>query len=288
MGGERVNRVWPTAAAILIFLIAVVCVSSCSSGTETNANDTPVESYVPQSTPQPTASPSPSRPNLQTAILDDRFKSTTSPIGNVDFKNYTYPLPHGWQNPDRTDLTLTNGKLDPVSADTDIGMDPDEAAEKKSQRRIGATYVATRYFDATGDGQDDAFVIIKIETFGSAVPQIVYLFTYKDDKPQLIWYFRTGDRADGGLKDLRPENGDLVVELYGQDRFLLGGIETSKITDDYEQICCPTFFTRSVYHWNGKSFQMQGPRLTFSIADPSAAPVENMAEQVEKQKGGKK
>jgi hypothetical protein len=161
-------------------------------------------------------------------------------------------------------------------------MDPDQAAAAKSQRRIGASYVTTRFFDATGDGEDDAFVILKIETTGSAVPQIVYLYTYKDDKPELIWYFRTGDRADGGLKDLRPENGQLVLELYGQDRFLLGETETAKITDDYEQICCPTFFTRSVYKWNGRSFQMQGKRLTFSVADPSAVPVENMAEVVEK------
>ena len=234
------------------------------------------------------ANASPARPNLQSELLDDRYKKTNSPIGAVDFKSYSYPLPHGWQNPDGSDLTLTNGKLDPVGADTDIGMDPDEAAAAKSQRRIGATYVTTRYFDVTGDGQDEAFVVLKIETFGSAVPQIVYVFSNVQDKPELIWYFRTGDRADGGLKDVRPENGNMVVELYGQDRFLLGGIETSKITDDFEQICCPTHFTRSFYKWNGKVFQLQGKRLTYSIADPKAPPVENMAEQVEKQKGGKK
>jgi len=175
---------------------------------------------------------------------------------------------------------LTDGKLAPVGSDTDIGMDPDEAAAAKSQRRIGATFVTTRYFDVTGDGHDEALVIIKIETFGSAVPQIVYIYTYKDDHPELIWYFRTGDRADGGLKDLRPEDGNLLVELYGQDRFLLGGIETSKITDDFEQICCPTYFTRSLYKWTGRNFQMQGKRLTFSVADPKAPPQENLGDVV--------
>ena len=81
-----------------------------------------------------------------------------------------------------------------------------------------------------------------------------------------------------------------MLELYGQDRFLLGEAETSKITDDYEQICCPTFFTRSFYKWNGHNFQMQGKRLTFSVADPNAPPVENMSELIEKQKqkGGKR
>jgi hypothetical protein len=96
----------------------------------------------------------------------------------------------------------------------------------------------------------------------------------------LIWPFRTGDRADGGLKDLRLENGNLVIELYGQDRFILGQTETGKITNDIEQLCCPTHFSRSVYKWNGKNFLMQGKRLTFSIADPSTPPVENLGDIV--------
>ena len=264
--------------------------AACSSGPDSSNRATPVKTFQPtpiaQFSPSPVASPS--HPNLQSEILDDRFKKANSPIGEVDFKNYTYPLPHGWQNPDGSDLTLTDGKLAPVGGDTDIGMDPDEAAAAKSQRRIGATFVTTRYFDVTGDAQDEALVIIKIETFGSAVPQIVYIYTYKDDHPELIWYFRTGDRADGGLKDLRPEDGNLLVELYGQDRFLLGGIETSKITDDFEQICCPTYFTRSFYKWTGRNFQMQGKRLTFSVADPKAPPQENLGDVVNNPKTGKK
>lgn len=279
------------AATQFVLLPAILCLfSACQTHIEPSQNSSTPASFQPTATIQPTPNASPSRPNLQSEILDDRFKTSTSPLASVDFKNYSYPLPHGWQNPDGSDLTLTNGKLDPVSADTDLGMDPEDVAEARSLRRIGGSYVTTRFFDVTGDGEDEAIVIIKIETTGSAVPQIVYVFTNKQDKPELIWYFRTGDRADGGLKDLRPENGQLVLELYGQDRFLLGEAETSKITDDYEQICCPTFFTRSFYKWNGRNFQMQGKRLTFSVADPKAPPVENMSELIEKQKqkGGKR
>ena len=277
-------------AFLFIVLITVVSLSSgsCSSKPEPERNTTAAKEYVPAATPEPSVSPSPSRPNLQSQILDERFSKTNSPLGSIDFKNYTYPLPHGWQNPDGSDLTLTDGKLDPVSADTDLGMDPDEAAAAKSQRRIGATYVTTRYFDVTGDGEDEAFVILKIETTGSAIPQIVYIYSYKQAKPELIWYFRTGDRSDGGLKDIRPENGNLIVELYGQDRFLLGGIETSKITDDYEQICCPTFFTRTYYKWSGNIFRMEGKRLTYSVADPKATPQENLGDVVNAKSKNKK
>ena len=267
----------------VVLLSAAAILTGCSRPTENIKPQTETAAVNFQPKTEPSVNPTPSRPNLQSEILDDRFKTSNSPLAQMDFRNYTYPLPRGWQNPDGSDLTLINGKLDPVSADTDLGMDANEASTAKSQRRIGASYVTARYFDVTGDGQDEAVVILKIETTGSAIPQIVYFYTYKDEKPELIWYFRTGDRADGGLKDLRPENGQLVVELFGQDRFLLGETETAKITNDYEQICCPTFFTRTVYKWNGRNFLMQGKRLTFSMADTSAKPVENMAEVVERQ-----
>ena len=194
---------------------------------------------------------------------------TTSPLGRFDFKNFTYPLPRGWQSAIR-EITLENGKA-PVSMAED-------------ERKIGATLVGIKYGEVTRDGQDEAFVVIKIETGGSALPQIVYVFDWKAEKPELIWYFRTGDRADGGLRDLRAENGKLVVELYGQDRYIFGEVETMRITGDEEQICCPTYFTRIRYKLTGTHFIMQGKRETFSVAEPNAPPVENMGELTNKAK----
>ncbi len=138
------------------------------------------------------------------------------------------------------------------------------------------------------DGADDAAVVLKIETGGAAIPQLVYIYEWKDGQPALLWNFRTGDRADGGLKDIRVEHGELVVELYGQDRFLLGQTETGKITGDEEQLCCPTFFTRTRYKWNGKNFLMQKKRLTYSVENQSAPPVENMGDIVNNPSKSKK
>ena len=274
-----------TARVLLVFLIASVVLgilTACQNRVETPPP--PPEATIAAATPQPTptAVPTPAIPNLQAELLDTRDTTNKSPIGNFDFRNYTYELPRGWQNPDgSTDITLTNGHVAPVAGTTNNDeMSDDQKAAAKLGRRIGLSYVVTKYFDVTGDGQDEAVVILKIETAGSAIPQLVYIFSWKDGKPELIWPFRTGDRADGGLKDLRAENGMLVVELYGQDRFVLGQTETGKITDDREQLCCPTFFTRSFYKWNGKNFLMQGKRLTFSTADPNAPPIENLGEKV--------
>lgn len=272
------------AAAIAVLLFA----SACRTSTEAESDAVHAEASAPAAAPQPSPSPSPDIPNLQSEILDDRFKESTSPLSSFDFKNFTYPLPHGWQNPDGTDLTLMDGKRVPISKFVTDDMEDDEKAEARAMRRIGMSYVTTRYLDMTGDGQDEAIVILKVETTGNAIPQLVYVYEWKDGKPELIWNFRTGDRADGGLKDIRVENGEIVIELYGQDRFLLGETETSKITGDEEQLCCPTFFTRTLYKWNGKNFQLQKKRLTYSMADKSQPPQENMIEAIEAQTRGKK
>jgi hypothetical protein len=264
-------------AAFLLFAIALLF-SACGGTVETAssaANTAPTVAV--ESTATPEAPPPPKIPNLQTEILDERNKTTAAPIGNFDFKNFKYPLPRGWQDSDGKEVELIEGKR------------PMEMTEEVE--RIGLSYMTTKFLDVTGDGQEEAFVILKIETGGGAIPQLVYVFTWKDEQPEMIWYFRTGDRADGGLKDIRLENGLTVVELFGQDRYILGELDTAKITGDEEQLCCPTHFTLSRYKWNGSAFRLEGKRLTYRTADKNAPPIENMVEYVEKiakQNGGKK
>lgn len=204
-------------------------------------------------------------PNLQAEILAQKNTKTDSPLGTFDFKNFTYPFPRGWQDNDSKEFTLENGK------------------RQVSKERIGISFVTTLYGDATGDGEDEAIVILKFDTGGSAIPQTVYFYSWKDNQPELVWSFRTGDRADGGLKNIWTENGSVVVELFGQDRYILGETETLKITGDEEQISFPTFYTKTVYKWNGSTFRMDGKRLTYKIADKNAAPVENMGDLIESQ-----
>ena len=281
--------IFRSTISILLFS-AFIAVLACSPTVHPAANiEPPAATLPPVATPAPSPTPTPGIPNLQAELIDRRNKNTVWPIGKFDFKNYTYDLPRGWQNPDgSTEIKLVNGRIAPIEGKTNSDdMSDEEKVEAKARRRIGLSYVTTKYLDVTGDGEDEAIVILKIETAGSAIPQIAYVFTWKGSKPELIWPFRTGDRADGGLKDVRAENGLVVVELYGQDRFLLGQTETGKIGDDREQLRCPTYFTRTLYKWNGNAFLMQGKRLTFSVADPKAAPVENMGETANAPKGKK-
>ncbi|MEP6903762.1 MAG: hypothetical protein ABJA66_18710 [Actinomycetota bacterium] len=259
-----------------MLLVSIFSFSACGGKAQTAPTDTNTSPTVAvNSTATPEPSPAlPKIPNLQTELLDDRNKTTASPLGKFDFKNFSYPLPHGWQDSDGDEVELVNGKR------------PMEMSEEV--KRIGMSYVTTKFLDATGDGQEEAFVILKIDTGGSAIPHLVYVFQWKDEKPEMLWYFRTGDRADGGLKDIRAENGETVIELFGQDRYIVGELDTAKITGDEEQLCCPTHFTQSRYKWNSNAFRMQGKRLTFSTVNKNAPPIENMVEVNEKQNSGKK
>jgi len=271
---------------ICFYAVLIAGLTACQSQTAVSvapANDPAAAAATPAAVPPSAYASSSPIPNLQAEIEDSRHSSTNSPIGKFDFKNFSYPLPRGWENPDGSEITLVNGRRPPVMISTDVDSTDEEKAAARENRRIGMSYVTTKYMDVNNDGEDEALVVLKIETAGSAIPQVVYVYSWKDGQPELFWSFRTGDRTDGGLKDMRVENGDLVIELYGQDRFLLGQSETGKITGDYEQLCCPVYFTRSFYKWNGKTFLMQGKRLTFKVADPSAPPVENMADIVNKQ-----
>lgn len=267
--------------AIAVLLLISACGFQADSSTEPDASATnaPLMTAVSPE-PEPELEAEPPFPDLQAEFTDPRFSSTSAPIGQFDFLHHSFPLPRGWQNPDGSDIKLVNGRVDAVSGTSPDDTSDEEKARLLAERRIGMSHVATRFFDATGDGQDEAIIILKIETTGNAIPQVVYIYEWKDDKPELIWHFRTGDRADGGLKDVRPENGEVVVELYGQDRFLLGEVETGKITGDEQQLCCPTFFTRTSYKWNGRHFLRQGDRLTFAVSDPTKPPLKNYGEVV--------
>ncbi len=268
--------------AVSLAIAALLFVASCSGPSDSSKTAPVPEANAPAAEPpknfQSHAAPVSKTSELHKELVEESKPATNSPLGNFDFRNFTYPLPRGWQNPDADEVTLVDGRLDPKFRDVAEDMSPEEKAAARAARRIGMSFFTARFMDANDDGQDDAVVILKVETGGNAVPLLVYIYSWKDGKPELIWNFRTGDRADGGLKKIWVENNELAVELFGQDRFLLGQTETGKITGDEEQLCCPNYFTRTRYKWNGKNFLMQGKRLTFSIEDPDRPPLENFGE----------
>ena len=170
--------------------------------------------------------------------------SQTPSIRSIDFANFTYPsAPHLPTNRRKPTFTFHHGELTP---------------ERNKSGRITNWLVLgwVHYLDVTGDGVDDAVADIVWHTGGSAQPDLIYIYTMHQGRPKLLWTFQTGDRADGGLKDIRSENGHLVLELYGKDKIL--GRNLYKDDGTNKGLCCPTIFTRTRYVWSGHRFRRVG------------------------------
>jgi hypothetical protein len=178
--------------------------------------------------PSPQVGPSPApRENV------DPSPAPNSGIRSIDFANFTYPAKPVYSEATKS-FTLLNGKY------RGKGGDP-----------VGLVYLA--YGDATGDGEEEAMAVLSISVNGTAIPYVVYVFTMKDSKPTLLWGFSSGDRADGGLRQVYAENTELIVELYGKGKFAGGDLYAEDgMTGG---ACCPTHFTRARYKWNGEAFQ---------------------------------
>ena len=262
------NMLYSKKNKLFLIVSIIFFVSACTKQVETSSPLPKEPSEERQKIEKPKI------PDAQREILNDKNSKTDSLIGTVDFKNFTYPLPRGWQDADSREITLENG------------------FRRMTKEKIGMSYVTTKFGDVTGDDEDEALVILKVGTGGSAIPQIVYIFEENKEipeEPNLLWYFRTGDRADGGLKRVYAEDGELVVELFGRDRYIFTQMETSKIVGDDQQLCCPTHWTKSRYKKQGKGFIMQGDRWTYSFEKGETEPIKNMNQlKLEEERGSKK
>jgi hypothetical protein len=152
-------------------------------------------------------------------------------IRRVDFGNFRYPWPSDLIAPKKPHkmFTLRNGVLAPT----------------KNKRgfidEMGVHLEKTIYGDTTADGIEEAIIILSIVTGGSALPNCIYIYTWRSNQPLLLWSSVRGDRADDGLRNIQIENGKVLIEIY------------SPI--DKKGDCCPKYFRRVWLTWVGKRFK---------------------------------
>ncbi len=150
------------------------------------------------------------RPNRNGSDVDIQSKC------KVDFRNFNYP-----------------GSLSsPDSFQLKDGVFP------RTETRIGYHFLSESYADVVGDQRKEAIVTLGIDTGGSASPTVIYVFEM--DTLKLLWRFVSGDRADGGLRNVYGDGRDLVIESYEPD---------SEIGAS-----CSKSFTRTIYKWENKEF----------------------------------
>jgi hypothetical protein len=204
-----------------VFLLSVVLLAACSQPAANAAVDT---SPTPPATatPSPTATPTP---------------DTDSPIRKVDFKNFRYEGPDDLPE----SFTLRDGEKSFVMG-----------------KEMGFSLGNVSYGDLTGDGNEEAILTIGVQTGGSAMPTLVFVYSIKHGRPKQIWKFATGDRADGGLREVFASSNELVVEVNGVTKWVNGTWKTTTPEENRRGACCATVYTRSKFRWNGKVFVVSG------------------------------
>lgn len=176
---------------------------------------------------------------LTSAVRCTESSVADSPIRNIDFENFTYPA---WPifGTSKGTFTLCNGEF-PAERDRDGGL-----------VAIGLSGGAT-YYDVTGDGIEDAIIGFSEDNGGgTAIVYAAYIYALQQGRPIFLWGFEAGDRADGGLRSIYGQNGELVIELKGKDKVI--GKDLYASDDTYKGACCPEVFTRTRYRWNGSRF----------------------------------
>lgn len=166
-------------------------------------------------------------------------KTITPSISSVDFSNFTFP----WSKELGVvgeSFTLRNGERPPTRD------------ERGFIDEMGVYMGGVWYGDLTDDGAEEAIVFLSVQTGGSAIPGIVYVYAWKDGKPSMMWSEVTGDRANGGLRAASAEQGHLILEV--------NDLEGSRGD------CCLVKFARTKYKWDGATFR-QVARDIFPIPE---------------------
>ena len=146
--------------------------------------------------------------------------SAQKDIRGVDFRNFTYE--YGLGEPET--ITVRDG----------------EFARETEDDPLYFSIVDVVYGDVTRDGQDDAVVRTVISGGGSGSFSDATIYTMRDGKPVAIGSLGVGDRANGGIHDVRIENGRIVVERYGQED---------------SGACCPEYIERNIIELQGTKFE---------------------------------
>lgn len=216
-------------------------------------------------TPQVRQAPTPSPPAVvaspQAQSSPQSSPTPDAPIRRFDFENFTFPkLPSKKCN--ASTIRLHSGQYN--------------APESRVPRKLpsvdcwSVSLGSVNYGDVTGDGKEEAIVMLYAELGGTEGAQDVFIYSLDRDKPRLLWKFVTGDRADGGPRRIYAENGELVIELYGV------GAAIGKKLYGTEEVgaCCPEHFTRTHYRWAGGRFQQVGKQEVLPNPSGTSAMVE--------------
>jgi len=158
-------------------------------------------------------------------------------IRQIDFKNFTYPL---------SGPLLGHGELKWLGNPRDGYSNRKPVHLVNGEDSTGFTLKSVEFADVTGDGNEDAVVVLLYQTGGTQNTHYVYVYSFETGKPKLLAYCHTGSRGYSGLYKVYGERGTLVFELFDPKKL--------------EGECCSSGFVRTRYRWREGRFEAVGVR----------------------------
>ncbi|HEV2911960.1 MAG TPA: hypothetical protein VGX92_01475 [Pyrinomonadaceae bacterium] len=148
-------------------------------------------------------------------------------IRRVDFRNFTY-LPS----------CAYDGKP--------VRMRGGTYSRDRGDDKMFLELVKVAYGDLTNDGRDEAVVITTCNTGGTGHFTEGTIYTMRGaGRAVELARLEEGDRAFGGIRDVRVERGRLVVERFGPEEPGTGA-------------CCPKYVDTISYRWNKSVLAQMG------------------------------
>jgi hypothetical protein len=108
--------------------------------------------------------------------------------------------------------------------------------------------VSVTYGDLNGDGGDEAAVTIFYTGGGTGAFSTGFVFTLRRGRLSLLAPFEGGDRADGGIREVRIGNGLLRVQRN----------EPERMNNVPVGLCCPLYMLTTTYRWDGERLLQVG------------------------------
>jgi hypothetical protein len=160
-----------------------------------------------------------------------------SSIRDVDFRNFTFNWYPGWADtpPGGRRVKLRDGEMNTAFA---YGKEP---------RKFFLIDEPIKYGDLTGDGREEAVVVLGIITSGTARPGALFVYTMDHGKPTRLFALETGDRWDHGYYNAYIQNSVLVVERYKP--------YTAVFRGEKHDMSSSSFYIRDYYEWSGARFR---------------------------------
>ena len=169
--------------------------------------------------------------------------------GTVDFRNFEYPVLRLEERRRVPDTWRWLAALPPVR----VRLVKGRFDEPTDGSYAGPYFMwqSTVWGDLDGDGREEAAVLLRYGTGGTATWQYLYVYRLGGKRPELMSILESGSRAQGGLVDIAMRGQAVVLRFQDADR--------------QRGDCCSNGYIEVNYRWDGEHFFEVGKRVRGSF-----------------------